>query len=151
MTLVSILNALQNGAMQARFEAVPIFKSAALLLQERTPRDVALVRLASPAEEAWPLSETEPPVLQRIFDSPHTALPQTHLLCNGNYSVMLTASGGGYSRWKKAAITRFRPENGRDNWGSFIFIRDMQGGEAWSAAYLPGRREPDSYRVLFRE
>jgi cyclic beta-1,2-glucan synthetase len=151
MVLVSILNALQGRRMQARFQAVPLLRSAGMLLQERMPQDVAFSRLAPPALGPWLRSEPDPPVLQRRFDSPHLALPATHLLGNGSYSVMLSAAGGGWSRWKGSDITRFRPDPTCDAWGSFILIRDEEGGECWSAAYLPSRREPDSYRVLFRE
>jgi cyclic beta-1,2-glucan synthetase len=151
MSLIALSNALHDGVMQERFMAVPMLRSAALLLQERSPRDVALSRPTSLAEESWPVSEAGPPVLQRIFNSPHSSLPQTHLLCNGSYSVMLTAAGGGYSRWKDSCVTRFRPDAIREAWGSFLFIRDMRDGDAWSATYLPSRREPASYQALFRE
>ncbi|HTB21807.1 MAG TPA: glucoamylase family protein [bacterium] len=151
MTLVSLVNALKGGLMQSRFQAVPMLKSAALLLQERTPRDVALIVPGLGAERLGPAPETEAPALQRVFDSPHMNLPRAHLLGNGSYSVLLTASGGGYSRWNKACVTRFRDDASRDSWGGFIFIRDMKHEETWSAAYLPSRKEPDSYRVLFKE
>ena len=44
MTIVGIANALQDGAMRARFHAEPIMQAAELLLQERMPRDVAVAR-----------------------------------------------------------------------------------------------------------
>ena len=40
MTLIAIANALQDGAMRARFHAEPIIQATQLLLQERIPRDV---------------------------------------------------------------------------------------------------------------
>ena len=40
MTLVAISDALQDGAMRARFHAEPIIQATQLLLQERIPRDV---------------------------------------------------------------------------------------------------------------
>ena len=40
MTLISLANALHNGAMRVRFHAEPIVQATELLLQERTPRDV---------------------------------------------------------------------------------------------------------------
>ena len=151
MSLVAILNVLKDGLMQDRFGAIPMLKSATLLLQERTSGNVAFSRPASADEDALPTAEAEVLELQRSFDSPHTALPEAQLFSNGSYSVMLTAAGGGYSRWGEACITRYRPDPSRDPWGSFIFIRDLDGGEPWSATYLPSRKEPDSYRVLFRE
>ena len=42
MTVVAIANALLDGRMRARFHAEPIVQATDLLLQERTPRDVAV-------------------------------------------------------------------------------------------------------------
>ena len=36
--------------------------------------------------------------------------PRTHLLASGNYSVMITAAGSGYSRWRDIAVTRWRED-----------------------------------------
>src|SRR3546814_9558782 len=40
--------------------------------------------------------------------------PITHLLSNGRYSVMLTAAGAGYSRWRDIAVTRWREDATRE-------------------------------------
>ena len=44
MTIVAIADALLDGAMRARFHAEPMVQATELLLQEGTPRDVAVVR-----------------------------------------------------------------------------------------------------------
>src|SRR4029078_80373 len=44
MTVVAIANALHDGAMRERFHAEPMVQATELLLQERTPRDVAVGR-----------------------------------------------------------------------------------------------------------
>ena len=44
MTIVAIADALMDSAMRTRFHAEPIVQAAELLLQERMPRDVAIVR-----------------------------------------------------------------------------------------------------------
>ena len=64
---------------------------------------------------------------------------------------MLTAAGSGYSRWRDIAVTRWREDATRDCWGSYIFLRDVQTGEFWSAGYQPSGVEPDSYEVSFHE
>ena len=56
MTIVGIANALQDGAMRARFHAEPMMQAAELLLQERMPRDVAVAR---PPPEAGAGSRAE--------------------------------------------------------------------------------------------
>src|SRR5439155_432882 len=44
MVVVAIANVVHDGAMRARFHAEPIVQATELLLQERTPRDVAVAR-----------------------------------------------------------------------------------------------------------
>ena len=73
----------------------------------------------------------------RIITTPDTPIPEVHLLSNGNYHVMVTNSGGGYSRWKDLAVTRWREDTTSDNWGTFCYIRDYESGEFWSTAYQP--------------
>src|ERR1700722_18258490 len=86
-----------------------------------------------------------------MFNSPHHAAPRTHLLSNGNYSVMLTAAGSGYSRWRDIAVTRWREDSTCDPWGYYVFLRDVVSGQVWSAGYQPVGREPDSYEVAYFE
>ena len=91
MTVVAIANALHDGAMRARFHAEPIVQATELLLQERTPRDVAVARpRAEEVKAAANVRELVPPMLRR-FHSPHDLIPRTHLLSNGRYAVMITA------------------------------------------------------------
>jgi cyclic beta-1,2-glucan synthetase len=151
MVVVAIANALHNGAMRARFHADPIVQATELLLQERTPRDVAVARpRADEVQAVGDVREFIPPV-ERRFTSPHGAVPRTQLLSNGRYAVMLTTAGSGYSRWRDLAITRWREDVTRDPWGTYVFLRDVDSGESWSAGYQPRGGEPDSYEVTFSE
>jgi cyclic beta-1,2-glucan synthetase len=151
MVVVAIGNALHDGAMRARFHAEPSVQATELVLQERTPRDVAVARpRAEEVEAVGDVREFVPPV-ERRFRSPHGATPRTQLLSNGRYAVMLTTAGSGYSRWRDLAITRWREDVTRDACGTYVFIRDVDGGEGWSAGYQPRGGEPDSYEVTFSE
>ncbi|HEY6323681.1 MAG TPA: glucoamylase family protein, partial [Thermoanaerobaculia bacterium] len=154
MSLVALANTLdvrRDGAMPARFHAAPIVQATELLLQERTPRDVAVARpRAEEVAAAAQVGGLVVPTVRR-YHSPHGTVPRTHLLSNGRYAVMLTAAGAGYSRVRDLAVTRFREDVTRDCWGSFIFYRDMQSGDVWSAGYQASGTEPDSYEVLFSE
>jgi len=151
MTVVAIANALLDGVMRTRFHAEPMIQATELLLQERTPRDVAV---AHPRAEEVGVSATvddlEPAVVRRLHN-PHAASPSVHLLSNGRYSVMLTAAGSGYSRWGAHAVTRWREDTTRDDWGSYVLLRDVESGEVWSATYQPRGTRPNSYDVMFAE
>ena len=61
----------------------------------------------------------------RVFTTPDTPVPEVQLLSNGRYHVMVTNAGGGYSRWKDLAVTRWREDATRDPWGTFCYLRDV--------------------------
>ena len=152
MTIVAIANTLQDGRMRARFHAEPMIQASELLLQERMPRDVAdrpsARRRGKGGGAAKPAFEA--PAVRRLT-APAAEAPVTHLLSNGRYAIMLTSAGSGYSRWRDIAVTRWREDATRDNWGSYIFLRDTQTGKVWSAGAQPAGGEPDSYEVMFGE
>jgi cyclic beta-1,2-glucan synthetase len=151
MTIVAIADALLDSAMRARFHAEPIIQATELLLQERTPRDVVVARpWAAEARSAATIREIEPTSVRR-FASAHDATPATHLLSNGRYAVMLTSAGSGYSRWRDLAVTRWREDPTCDDWGTYIFLRDVDSGGVWSAGFQPSGAEPDEYDVAFLE
>src|SRR5471030_347986 len=87
----------------------------------------------------------------RSFDSPNSPIPEVQLLSNGRYQVMVTSAGGGYSRWKNLALTRWCEDATCDNWGTFCYLRDAASGEVWSSAYQPTLQRADVYEAEFSE
>jgi len=151
MTVVAIANGLLDGKMRGRFHAEPSVQATELLLQERTPRDIAVAHpRAEEVETAATVRDLELPAVRRLR-SAHGATPEAHLLSNGRYTVMLTGAGSGYSRWGDIGITRWREDVTRDDWGAYVFLRDVESGSVWSAGYQPSGVEPDSYAVTFTE
>lgn len=149
MTIAAIADAVLDGAMRRRFHAEPIIKAAELLLQERMPREIAVQPpWASDAASAAKVRELEAPVSARRVD-PYAGTPATHLLSNDRYSVMLTAAGSGYSRWGHLAVTRWREDATCDNWGSYVYFRDVESDAVWSAGAAPTNASPDHYTVTF--
>ena len=80
---------------------------------------------------------------------PAASIPEVQLLSNGSYHVMVTGAGGGYSRWKNLAVTRWREDATCDNWGTFCYIRDAASGDVWSTAYQPTRQRADGFDAVF--
>ncbi|HSE43087.1 MAG TPA: hypothetical protein VLH08_20165, partial [Acidobacteriota bacterium] len=91
------------------------------------------------------------PSVAREFRQPFVTPPRTQLLSNGNYMVMMTTGGGGYSEYQGIRVNRWREDVSRDLWGSFIYIRDLEATEYWSTGYLPTLKMPEDYRVVFAE
>ncbi len=151
MTILALANVLGDGRMRARFHAEPRIRAAELLLQERTPRQVALAHPRAEEVQAAPkLIDFSAPRSRQVL-SPHSTPPHTQLLSNGRYSVMVSADGGGYSRWGNLAITRWREDVTRDTFGMHVYLRDVRTGAVWSAGHQPTAAEPDEYKVAFND
>lgn len=148
MTIVALANTLLGGIMRDRFHAEPFVQAADSLLQEKISRDV---EVAHPKVDEVALVQGLDATATRRIHTAHTAIPETHLLSNGRYAVMLTSAGSGYSLWHDVAMTRWREDATQDDWGSYLFLRDCETGTVWSAGYQPCGVEPDSYRVTFLE
>jgi cyclic beta-1,2-glucan synthetase len=151
MTIVAIANVLFDGRMRARFHAESSVRATELLLQERTPRDVSIAHpRAEEVNTAPRIDSAQLPEVRRLHTA-HDATPQTQLLSNGRYAVMITAASSGYSRWRDLSLTRWREDTTRDDSGSYIYLRDVVDGTVWSAGYQPSGIEPDHYQVTFTE
>ncbi|MFI5107270.1 MAG: GH36-type glycosyl hydrolase domain-containing protein [Terriglobales bacterium] len=150
MSVLSLAYLLLNRPMQKRFESDPLFQATTLLLQERVPKATAFYTHATESSDVRTTpTGVETPV--RVFESPNTPIPEVQLLSNGRYHVMVTNAGGGYSRWKDIAVTRWREDTTCDNWGTFCFLRDVASGQFWSTAYQPTREPSEEYEAIFSE
>ena len=151
MSLLALVNVLQDFPMRRRFMACPMLKAADLLLQERLPKAAASVFAGDVvAEVPRPLAGSGESVM-RISTNPNSGAPEVHFLSNGHYHVAISNAGGGYSRWGDLAVTRWREDATRDCWGTFVYLRDVATGEFWSAAYQPARRATKHYEAIFTQ
>ena len=150
MSLLALVNTVLGPKMQERFLSNPDLRAAALLLQERIPTANALMH---PHAREAQLSRRIPgraaePVM-RVFTNPNTPIPEVHLLSNGRYHVMVSAAGGGYSRWNETAISRWREDPTSGSSGIFCFIGDLQTGRGWSNSFQPMLRAGGQYEAVF--
>jgi cellobiose phosphorylase len=150
MTLLSLAAVLLDGRMQKRFASDPAFQATALLLQERVPRASVFSLPPTPVSDAR-TSAALPLVVARSISTADTPAPEVQLLSNGRYHVAVTNAGGGYSRWKDLAITRWREDATSDNWGTFCYIRDVGDGRFWSPSYQPTLQPADRFEAVFSE
>ncbi len=149
MSFLSLNYLILNRPMQKRFNAEPQFQATALLLHERIPKATALYLHTTEIPEISTTGGAEMSV--RVLDTHESPLPEVQLMSNGRYNVMVTNSGGGYSRWNDIDIIRWREDATCDNRGSFCYIRDLSKGDFWSIAYQPTLVKPKYYEVIFSE
>jgi cyclic beta-1,2-glucan synthetase len=134
--------------MVKRFHADPRIKSIELLLQEPTP-------VNAPTEHPRPqqMDTARSDNIQVSLDawqvSPKTLHPQVHCLSNGRYTLLITASGSGFSRWDDIELTRWRADPTQDDWGQWIYVEDRLNGRLWSVTPQPTMTPPDRSEVSF--
>lgn len=148
MSLLSLAYLLLDQPMQKRFETDTQFQTALLLLQEQVPKTTGFY---SGSAEEKNISLVSSTTEMRIIKTADTATPEIQLLSNGKYHVMLSNAGGGYSRWRDTAVTRWREDGTCDNWGMFVYVRDLESGEFWSNTHQPTLREAQHYEAIFSQ
>ena len=146
MSLLSLTFLLNDKPMQKLFEAEPQFKATLLLLQERIPKASSFFAHTTDIADSNYLNSDQ---AMRIVNNPHTSMPEVQLLSNGRYHVMVTNSGGGYSRWKDFAVTRWHEDVTCDNWGTFCYIRDLDNEIYWSNAHQPTLVKAEKYAATY--
>ena len=151
MSIVAVGNVVHEGRMRERFHRDPVIEAAELLLQEKAPRDipVAIVRTEHPERDKAATIVTEPDT-RRIVD-PLRSPRAINVLSNGHYSIMVSATGGGYSRLDDMSVTRWQPDPVEDRTGNYLFLRDADTGEWWSATAAPRQAPGEHAEVLFSD
>ncbi|MEX2110426.1 MAG: glucoamylase family protein [Gemmatimonadaceae bacterium] len=147
MSIVALNNVLNRQVWPRRFHVDPLVRSAELMLQERIPRRLTVQDVQGDDAARVP-SETEKPAVREV-ETPHTPQPVVGVLGSVPYTSLITNSGGGFSRYGNLAVTRWRHDSTRDNYGQFCYVKDLSTGHVWSTAYQPSGTEPQWYRVLF--
>lgn len=149
MSLVAINNCLHDNIMQTRFHMDPEIRAAQQLLQEKVASNTTFTNSIKRK-----LVLSKEPINKerntyRRFVAPDPVLPKTHMLSNGNYSIVITDRGTGYSKNKLSTLTRWREDSTLDPYGMFFYLRNVETHVLWSATYAPLNIMPEKYEVIF--
>lgn len=151
MSIISIDNLLNNSIMTERFHADPRIAGVESLLYEKIPTTTPVASKAYKKERPHArLAPFSAVPIMGVVDTPESVTPKVNLLSNGEFSIMVTNSGGGYSRWRDIDITRWRSDTTCDCWGSFCYIKDTQSGAYWSTAFHPVQNRGTQYTTSFK-
>jgi cyclic beta-1,2-glucan synthetase len=136
MILMAACNYLLDDVMVNRFHADERIQSVELLLQEKIPQNPPLEfpHTDEPADLAEEVRWVNSAPWRAPVDS---SIPQAHVLSQGDTSVLITNSGGGFSRWREFALTRWHADSTLDQWGTWIYVQDRESGALWSATCQP--------------
>ncbi|WP_052702737.1 GH36-type glycosyl hydrolase domain-containing protein [Paenibacillus beijingensis] len=149
MSLLTLGNLLLPRSMQQRFHADKRVRAAELLLQERIPEKAALIEapvLRSKQPRSSAFANARP---VREFTDPVTYTPEVCVLGSGSFSSVVTASGSGYIRSGKTALTRWREDPVTETGGCAVYIRNVSSGGIWSPSLYPTGVKGDNAKVRF--
>lgn len=149
MCLVALDNYLNGDVMRERFHREPMNAAAELLLQERIPRHAPMLQATKEEKPVLRGAYEFAPSRSRQYSTPHTPAPRAHFLSNGEYTLMVTNAGGGYSSVRDVQVTRWHPDAVRDALGSFCYIQERASGRVWSNTFQPVCTRPELYHVTF--
>jgi cellobiose phosphorylase len=85
-----------------------------------------------------------------VITRPDTPRPWINIMSNGEYGLVLSQTGSGYSWWKNssiARITRWLQDMIKDEMGKYIFIKDRDTKKFWSLMWKPICPKFDLYEV----
>jgi cellobiose phosphorylase len=86
-----------------------------------------------------------------VITTPLTPRPWGNVISNGDYGLLISQNGSGYS-WRGNAgqnrITRSFQDLIKDNWGKYLYIRDLNRKVYWSATYKPVMHPYQSFSVV---
>jgi len=149
MSFIALNNLLNENIMQKRFHSDAAIESASILLQEKIPVRKIITKEYKESIEPFTEKRKEPLKLAREFNELGDSIPVCHILTNGRFSTILTDGGSGYSIRERIQVTRWREDPLIRNYGSYIFLRNLNSNKTWSAFHDPLDSTPDGYKVKF--
>ncbi|WP_172856646.1 glucoamylase family protein [Thermoanaerobacterium sp. RBIITD] len=150
MSLLALNNFINGNIMQRRFHSDPHIKAAEILLQERIPDGTMVMREEIEAQRKFEELSKEDVKTVRVIEEFEKPLPEVHIISNGDYSVVLTDRGTGYSKKEGISVTRWRNKLGELD-GTFIFIQNINSNTTWSATHAPFLEKNEKYKVVFTQ
>ncbi|MBC7543099.1 MAG: glycosyl transferase family 36, partial [Candidatus Sericytochromatia bacterium] len=84
-----------------------------------------------------------------VITRPDTPQPWVNVISNGDYGMVLSQAGGGFS-WRSHSnmnrLTRWTQDLIKDEQGRFIYLRDEADGEFWSATWQPTQHAAEDFK-----
>jgi len=152
MSFIALDNVLHENIMPNRFHSEALIQAAELLLQIRLPESTPAIpqlegkQIETKRQVQVPNTENNQFI---IMDTATSPIPVTHNISNGQYSVMMTNSGAGFSRYKNISLSRWREDVTQDAWGMYFYIQNLDSGDVWSATHHPCRNSGEDYKVIY--
>ncbi len=146
MILASLTNYLKDNVIQEHFHDDKTVQSIEMLLKEKV-QIKTYIDLKIAKYKKYQYSKEKQENDMREVDTINQ-ISELGVLSNGFYSVLLNDRGNGFSKYKNLQINRFRKVSD-DDYGLFLYIRNLNNNKVWSNTYAPLNVKPNNYKVTF--
>lgn len=145
MILASLTNYLKDGIIREYFHTDKGIQSMEILLKEKVQIKTYIdLKVAKYKRYQYQKETTENDF--REFEE-LSNLSEVGLLSNGFYSTIINDRGIGFSKYKNLQINRYR-EISDEDYGIFVYIRNLASDKIWSNTYAPFITKPNKYKVV---
>ncbi len=146
MNLLSFANYLTEGKLKGYFHNDVSVKTFELLLKEKVQVKVNIdMKMAKYKKYNYKKEQVENNI--RVF--PYISeIPEFSVLSNKKYCLLINDRGTGFSRYRTLQLNRYRKITEQD-YGMFVYIKDLDTNYVWSNTYAPMNIKPDKYEIIF--
>ena len=146
MSLVGITNYLKSGVIQDYFHENVNVKTFDILLKEKVQVRTSIdMKMAKYKKYDYHKETIENDI--RTFNY-ISYLPEVSVLSNKKYCLLMNDRGDSFSRYRTLQLNRYRKVTEQD-YGIFLYIKDLDTNYIWSNTYAPMNKKPDKYEVVF--
>ena len=146
MILASLTNYLCDNCLQQFFMHEPVMRSMETLLKEKA-QVKPYIDLKVTQYKRYQYSKVQTESDARDYDT-IAVIPEVGVVSNGQYTVLMNDRGSGFSRYRNILLGRYRKISA-DNYGTYLFVRNLRSDRLWSATYAPLETMPEGYHVSF--
>ena len=146
MILMGITNYLKDNVMQEYFHENVEIKTFDILLKEKVQVKANVdMKMTKYKKYNYQKEIIENDIRSFNYISD---MPEVSILSNRKYTLLMNDRGTSFSRYRTLQLNRYRKITEQD-YGMFLYIKDISNNKVWSNTYAPINQKPDKYEVVF--
>ena len=146
MILLGITNYLKKDIIKDYFHANVNIKTFEILLKEKVQIKTSIdLKMAKYKKYDYAKETIQNDIRSFNYIS---YLPEVSVLSNKKYCLLMNDRGNSFSRYRTLQLNRYRKVTEQE-YGIFLFAKDIKKDYIWSNTYAPMNIKPDKYEVVF--